>query len=122
MALDDMKNKISMALQNSIEQLAFEIICKQLDEKDKQIADLEEKYKEEVNTRKEWLLNQQRLTKENIALENLLHEKDKQIKELKILISSLVYEINRLWDINEINEDLRKHVEKIKREIKEADK
>ena len=80
MALDDMKNKISMALQNSIEQLAFEIICKQLD------------------------------------------EKDKQIEELKILISSLVYEINQLWDINEINEDLRKHVEKIKREIKEVDK
>ena len=40
MTLDDMKNKISMALQNSIEQLAFEIICKQLDEKDKQIEEL----------------------------------------------------------------------------------
>lgn len=38
-------------------------------------------------------------------------------KELKILISSLVYEINQIWDINEMNDDLRKHAEKIDREV-----
>ena len=38
-------------------------------------------------------------------------------KELKILIASLVYEINQIWDINEMNDDLRKHAEKIEREV-----
>ena len=50
-------------------------------------------------------------------LENQLTEKDKQIKELKILISSLVYEINQIWDINEMNDDLRECAEKIEREV-----
>ena len=50
-----------------------------------------------------------------------LHEGQKQSeaeeKELKILISSLVYEINQIWDINEMNDDLRKCAEKIEREV-----
>ena len=50
-----------------------------------------------------------------------LHEGQKQseaeVKELKILISSLVYEINQIWDINEMNDDLRKCAEKIEREV-----
>ena len=37
MNVDEMKNKISMELQNPITQQGFEIICKQLTEKDKQI-------------------------------------------------------------------------------------
>ena len=50
-----------------------------------------------------------------------LHEGQKQseieIKELKILISSLVYEINQICDINEMNDDLRECAEKIEREV-----
>ena len=50
-----------------------------------------------------------------------LHEGQKQseieVKELKILISSLVYEINQIWDINEMNDDLRECAEKIEREV-----
>ena len=38
-------------------------------------------------------------------------------KELKILISSLVYEINQIWDIDEMNYYLRKAAEKIDREV-----
>ena len=38
-------------------------------------------------------------------------------KELKILIASLVYEINQIWDINEMNDDLRKCAEKVEREV-----
>lgn len=38
-------------------------------------------------------------------------------RELKILISSLVYEINQIWDINEMNDDLRRCAEKIDREV-----
>lgn len=42
---------------------------------------------------------------------------EKENKELKILISSLVYEINQIWDISEMNEDLRICAEKIDREV-----
>ena len=89
MTKDEMKNKISMALKDPILQQGFEIICKNL-------ADLEG-----------CLLAEQEYT---LMLE-------KQIKELKILISSLVYEINQKWDINEMNDDLREHAEKIEREV-----
>ena len=41
MNIDEMKNKISMELKNSITQQGFEIICKQLTEKDRQIEELE---------------------------------------------------------------------------------
>ena len=44
-------------------------------------------------------------------------ELQKENKELKILISSLVYEINQIWNIDEMNDDLRKHAEKIDREV-----
>ena len=40
-----------------------------------------------------------------------------EVKKLKILISSLVYEINQIWDINEMNDDLRMCAEKIDREV-----
>ena len=38
-------------------------------------------------------------------------------RNLKNLISSLVYEINQIWDINEMNDDLRRCAEKIEREV-----
>lgn len=40
-----------------------------------------------------------------------------EVRKLKILISSLVYEINQIWDINEMNDDLRVCAEKIDREV-----
>ena len=39
------------------------------------------------------------------------------MKHLKLLVSSLVYEINQIWDINEMNDDLRMCAEKIDREV-----
>jgi hypothetical protein len=39
--------------------------------------------------------------------------------ELKLLIQALVYEINQIWDINEIDEDVRKCVEEVERELAE---
>jgi hypothetical protein len=64
------------------------------------------------------------LEKENKALgERCLQlQKDKgnltdEVKKLKILVSSLVYEINQIWDINEMNDDLRMCAEKIDREV-----
>ena len=53
-------------------------------------------------------------------IRELQNDKGKLIdenKEMKILIASLVYEINQIWDINEMNEDLRKCAEKIEREV-----
>lgn len=41
----------------------------------------------------------------------------KENAELKILVSSMLYEINALWDISEMNEDVRKHAEKIDSEM-----
>ena len=40
-----------------------------------------------------------------------------EVRELKLLVSSLVYEINQIWDINEMNDDLRMCAEKIDREV-----
>jgi hypothetical protein len=40
-----------------------------------------------------------------------------EVRMLKILVSSLVYEINQIWDINEMNDDLRMCAEKIDREV-----
>lgn len=40
-----------------------------------------------------------------------------EVRKLKILVSSLVYEINQIWDINEMNDDLRRRAEKIDREV-----
>ena len=37
--------------------------------------------------------------------------------ELKILVSSMLYEINALWDISEMNEDVRKHAERVDSEV-----
>lgn len=42
MNIDDMKNKISMELKNPITQQGFEIICRQLTEKKKQIEELKD--------------------------------------------------------------------------------
>ena len=42
---------------------------------------------------------------------------EKENKELRVLISSLVYEINQIWDISEMNDDLRRCAEKIDREV-----
>ena len=39
--------------------------------------------------------------------------------ELKLLIQALVYEINQIWDINEMDEDVRKRAEEIERELAE---
>ena len=50
------------------------------------------------------------LEKGNTELKN-------EIRKLKILVSSLVYEINQIWDINEMNDDLRMCAEKIDREV-----
>lgn len=51
------------------------------------------------------------------ALQKQNGELTDKVKELKILISSLVYEINQIWDINEMNDDLRRCAEKIDREV-----
>lgn len=40
-----------------------------------------------------------------------------EVRKLKLLVSSLVYEINQIWDINEMNDDLRRCAEKIDREV-----
>jgi predicted nuclease with TOPRIM domain len=50
------------------------------------------------------------LEKENAELND-------EVRKLKLLVSSLVYEINQIWDINEMNDDLRMCAEKIDREV-----
>lgn len=40
-----------------------------------------------------------------------------EVRKLKLLVSSLVYEINQIWDINEMDDDLRRCAEKIDREV-----
>lgn len=50
------------------------------------------------------------LQKENAELKD-------EVRKLKLLVSSLVYEINQIWDINEMNDDLRRCAEKIDREV-----
>ena len=50
------------------------------------------------------------LEKENAELKD-------EVRKLKLLVSSLVYEINQIWDINEMNDDLRMCAEKIDREV-----
>lgn len=73
-----------------------------------------------INVAKEWLRTEH--SEGNIqSLVNLISSftepREKRIAELKILISSLVYEINQIWDINEMNDDLRRCAEKIDREV-----
>jgi predicted nuclease with TOPRIM domain len=51
------------------------------------------------------------LEKENAELND-------EVRKLKLLVSSLVYEINQIWDINEMNDDLRMCAEKIDREVR----
>lgn len=51
------------------------------------------------------------------ALQNQNGELTDEVIKLKILVSSLVYEINQIWDINEMNDDLRSCAEKIDREV-----
>jgi len=50
------------------------------------------------------------------ATESTKELKD-EVRKLKLLVSSLVYEINQIWDINEMNDDLRMCAEKIDREV-----
>ena len=49
--------------------------------------------------------------------DNEIRELKDEVKKLKLLVSSLVYEINQIWDINEMNDDLRMCAEKIDREV-----
>ena len=51
------------------------------------------------------------------ALQKQNGELTDEVRKLKILVSSLVYEINQIWDINEMNDDLRMCAEKIDREV-----
>lgn len=51
------------------------------------------------------------------ALQKQNGELTDEVRKLKILVSSLVYEINQIWDINEMNDDLRRCAEKIDREV-----
>ena len=51
------------------------------------------------------------------ALQKQNGELNDEVRKLKILVSSLVYEINQIWDINEMNDDLRRCAEKIDREV-----
>ena len=67
----------------------MDIVNKALKQKGERIADLEKENAEQID----------------------------EVKKLKILISSLVYEINQIWDINEMNDDLRMCAEKIDREV-----
>lgn len=56
------------------------------------------------------------LAKLNARVEQVERLK-KENAELKILVSSILYEINALWDISEMNEDVRKHAERIDSEV-----
>ena len=49
--------------------------------------------------------------------DNEIRELKDEVRKLKLLVSSLVYEINQIWDINEMNDDLRMCAEKIDREV-----
>jgi hypothetical protein len=46
-----------------------------------------------------------------------IKELQQENAELKILVSSMLYEINALWDISEMNEDVRKHAERVDSEV-----
>jgi predicted RNase H-like nuclease (RuvC/YqgF family) len=60
----------------------------------------------------------ERQSKKRIAeLEKENAEQKDEVRKLKLLVSSLVYEINQIWDINEMNDDLRRCAEKIDREV-----
>jgi predicted RNase H-like nuclease (RuvC/YqgF family) len=76
----------------------------------KVIAELEEKL-----ANADYQLEGRDLKIKELEAENT--ELTDEVKKLKILVSSLVYEINQIWDINEMNDDLRRCVEKIDREV-----
>lgn len=79
MTEEEMKNKISMELQNPITQQGFEIICKQLAEKDRQIEELKATYRKQRNKRID------ELQKMIHALETQIEKRDADISFLKEL-------------------------------------
>ena len=94
---------IANASRMSIEERERIILLQQLTDKTKRIKELEDK-----------------LANADYQLEgrdNEIRELKDEVKKLKILVSSLVYEINQIWDIDEMNDDLRRCAEKIDREV-----
>lgn len=88
----------------------------------RKMTDKEFEYCEEMEKRKhddklKELRNVQLLSQHILDLQKDKGKLIDENRELKILISSLVYEINQIWDINEMNDDLRRCAEKIDREV-----
>lgn len=79
---------------------------KRIAELEKENAELQDKLKNLASVAEVRLANWQKYEKENA--------------ELKILVSSMLYEINALWDISEMNEDVRKHAERINSEVEKC--
>lgn len=49
--------------------------------------------------------------------DTVIQELKKENRSLKILISSMLYEINQIWNIKEMNQDIREHAERIEKEL-----
>lgn len=54
---------------------------------------------------------------ENENLQTTIDDLKKENHDLKVLVSSILYEINALWNIEEMNEDVRAAAEKIDKEV-----
>ncbi len=65
--------------------------------------------------------SQQKLVAESKAKQDVKHEfmiklKDEENRKLKLLVKALLYEINQIWDINEMDPDVREAAEQIEKE------
>lgn len=72
-------------------------------------------YKYRIATHEEFL-KKVHSPKEYVPFENT-QELKKENRSLKILISSMLYEINQIWNIKEMNQDIREHAERIEKEL-----
>ena len=95
--------------------------------REKQIAELEQKLEQTEKDLADYQFNYptiKELQQENADLKEEINKiafargnLEEENAELKILVSSMLYEINALWDISEMNEDVRKHAERIDSEV-----
>ena len=58
--------------------------------------------------------SQQKLVAESKAKQNA--EEAEENRKLKLLVKALLYEINQIWDINEMDPDVREAAEQIEKE------
>lgn len=101
--IKEFETQIEQKTKEEMEEVASALAYQRTAGVDNRIADLEDK-----------LANADyQLEGRDLEIKELKDE----VRKLKLLVSSLVYEINQIWDINEMNDDLRMCAEKIDREV-----